>query len=164
MKKPSFALLVRYLGVAAAILVPALVVAQSLPSAQSFQAGQVLRANDVLLLRDALENALARIAQLEATAVVKSSIYNVVGTSTATLSTGQRANATAACDAGDVAIACSCGGAAGGVGAVDMDTRSFLLRNPPAAASTCDCNGEWLGAGTAQVSTQVTCLDVPPLR
>lgn len=151
----------RYMGIAAGLLVPALVVAQSLPSPQSLQAGQLLRANDVLLLREGLDNALSRITALESAAVTKSRVYNNVADS-APIASGATATATASCDgASDLAIACSCGGTQGGSGVSSMNTRSFLLRNGAAAVSTCACNGEWLGTGTATVTSQVTCLTGP---
>src|SRR4051794_22702419 len=58
----------RYLGVGAAMLVPALVVAQqqTSPPTSRFGEGDLLRASEVRQLRDALNEAILRINTLEA--------------------------------------------------------------------------------------------------
>jgi hypothetical protein len=163
MRNPRLISFARYVGLGAAILVPALVVAQSLPLAENLRAGQVMRAEDILQMRDALQNALGRVAQLEATAQAPLSKDRVeVREAAIAVAPGAIATASARCDdAADIAIDCNCGGdnGEGTNGSTQLDQRIIQTQNPAGGVSQCDCVAQNVGTNAnARVFARVTCL------
>lgn len=163
MRNPRLVSFARYVGLGAAILVPALVVAQSLPPAQNLRAGQLMRAEDILQMRDALQSALDRINQLENAAQSQLSKDQVeVREGVAAVAPGAVATATARCDdAADIAVDCNCGGdnGPGTNGSTQLDQRIIQTQNPAGGVSQCDCVAQNVGTNAnARVIARVTCL------
>jgi hypothetical protein len=164
MRKLSNLRFVRWLGVAAALCVPAAVVAQLQqrppPAEGTFAPNQVLRASQIDGLRDALADAIARIDQLQnrpaqSPAAVPRA-YTTLPT-TAPIEPGGVVDRhiSGACSEGDIAMSCNCDGS---VAAIQIER--FVL-SP--ATRTCNCSYFNSNPSVRQtVSTSVNCLDVTP--
>jgi hypothetical protein len=170
MQQNTIRRIAQYVGVGAAVIVPALVVGQDTDRLEGINVspGALLRAQDVQLLRDSLLIAADRISNLESRlnnndgpTISKANIRPAI-TSTATVLPGAIATTTASCDAvGDIAIGCSCGGdtGAGTSGSPQIDQRIFVISNPSGSASSCTCQGQNVGTSQSQrIVAIVTCL------
>jgi hypothetical protein len=165
MNKGQLPTIARYLGVAAAVCVPALVLAQALPLPANLEPGDVLRAQDVLQIRNALDNALGRIALLEARAINKS------GLRPETAVVAAPPNATpavvASCDADELMFNCGCRGLSSingdpltGTNNTSMDLRMVLVRDANATPS-CTCQAQNVGTNAdAALAAVAWCLPV----
>lgn len=138
---------IRPVSIAAALLVPAVVLAQSV----SFAPGDVLDAGRLnLLARRTLD---------------KRNIY-VVQTDGALLDPSGIERVTAACNRGaeDVMLHCGCGSASAGSNAIAVRFVRMTVSGPGtnAAAQACVCAGQNVAANnTNQVAATAVCIDIP---
>jgi len=159
MNKAHLLTLARYMGIAAAGFVPALVVAQSLPNPGNLQAGRVVLADDILRMRTAIE-------QLQGAAIPKSRIYQVPAV-VAAPAPGVPEISASCRSPNDLMLHCGCRGISS---ATDpnplapasnntvMDLRRVLILNPT-TTPTCSCQAQNQGtnadAGLVAVATCV---------
>jgi hypothetical protein len=157
MKSPSRSTVIKYVGTAVAVLVPAIVVAQSMPD---FVAGNILRARDLQTLSDALEQVLPRVSAVEtrvgALTLSKDRVYSPPAGNTP-VSDGAGATASSSCMApADIMLTCSCNGA--GSTQIVLHTITVTGNDTPGTAAQCTCNMVSSGAVTARALA--TCLRV----
>lgn len=163
MKKGRTPNIARYLGVAAAVCVPALVLAQALPPVNNLEPGDVLRAQDVLQIRNALDNALSRIALLEQRAINKSGLRP----ESAVVAAPPNATpaAVAECDDDEIMLNCGCRGLVNttadplnGTNNTSLDLRMVLVRNATGTPS-CTCQAQNVGTNAeAALAAVAWCL------
>lgn len=156
-----------YLGVAASIAVPALVIAQQQrnpPADGTFAAQTLLRAGDVEQLRDALADAIARINALEANAGVvldKANMYEVSGDS-GPISQNANALGEARCqDENDILTGCSCEGRFNETNQLSFELRRVAASNRANGVSFCSCQGVNVGSEGRSLRATAQCLTVP---
>lgn len=165
MKKLVNLRLMRCLGIAAAICVPAAVVAQLQqrppPADGTFAPNQVLRASQIEGLRDALADAIARIDQLQNRPAQAASPAALASYTTAPVTALIEPggivdrHTSGACNAGDIAMSCNCDG---NVAAIQIER--FVLDR---VTRTCNCTYFNSNPTLRQtVSTSVNCLDFTP--
>jgi hypothetical protein len=156
----------KYAGVFAAVLLPALVIAQQQtnpPGPGTFVAGRLLLASDIEQMRVALTGALARINQLEANAgITKGDIYPVSADSGPIAQNGV-ATAQAFCaDDTDILVSCSCVGREAGANSLQFDLRSIDADNRLDGESLCRCQGVNVGSNVARnLIATAYCLPAP---
>lgn|SRR5690606_3950369 len=161
MKKSLLLSLSRYLGIAAAGLVPALVVAQSLPPVNNIQPGRPVQASDILLMRTAIE-------QLQGAAILKSRIYQVGAVAPAPAPA--IADALARCNnPNDIMLHCGCRGISNAADPnplapasnnTGLDLRQVQL-SAPAATPACRCQAQNQGSNAeAGLVAIATCVPV----
>jgi len=156
--KPKASSIASYLGIAAAVLVPALVVAQQ----QRFAAGNVLTASSLNSLVDRIAALEAQLqTQQQGGGVSKGQLYFTPPVAN-TLDPGEVGNVRATCNesAADIMLSCSCGGQTPGSnsGNSNLDTRSSVVQNPAGAPSTCECSGENLSDVAVNIFALGWCL------
>jgi hypothetical protein len=164
MNKGHALTIARYVGVATAVCVPALVVAQ-LPPASNLEAGDVLRAQDILQIRNALDDALRRIALLEQRAINKAGLRPEPAVVAAPPNATPAA--VAECDDDEIMLNCGCRGLTNitadplnGTNNTSMDLRMVLVRNAADAAS-CTCQAQNVGTNAdAALAAIAWCLPV----
>lgn len=158
-----------YIGIAASVAVPAVVIAQqdqaqrNPPADGTFAAQTLLRAGDVEQLRDALADAIARINDLQSNAALTvSALYNPpVVTTLAVPGAIVVAQATCSNDS-DVMINCGCRG----LGVTGSNSTVFQLRQqridlPATGRATCVCQGANSGSNDSNLASAPTCIRVP---
>ncbi len=159
MKSPSRSI-IRYIGTAIAVLVPALVVAQT----PVFSSGNVIRARDLQTLREQLDTARADIAALQSRVAASSLSKDRVEVreGVAPVAPGAIATASVDCDEpADIAVDCNCGGdnGPGTNGSTQLDQRIIQTQNPAGSTSQCDCVAQNVGTNVnARVIARVTCI------
>lgn len=162
----------QYVGIGAAVIVPALVVAQQAtnPPTTNFAAGELLRASDIDQLRDALVEAIGRINALEAgqTGPLRKSNVYLAPEAIVPNAINDIVSATSSCTNGaDLLVDCSCyGRSTAGTDATNstsMDLRQVRSRNNASAGvnSACSCTGRNSGSNPdAVLIAQATCLRI----
>lgn len=170
MKNNSARTWAQYLGIAASIAVPAIVIAQQQqrnpPADGTFAPQTLLRAADVEQLRDALADAIARINELQANAGVtltKENLYERVNES-APAAPNAVALANSACDDNnDILVGCSCEGRLDGTNNLAFDLRRMSMNNRSDNSSVCTCQGlnTALDNGARTLRAVAQCLTVP---
>jgi len=140
--KPNALTIARYVGIAAAALVPALVVAQQ----TQFNAGSVLTATS-------LRNLETRIGQLEAQALSKQRLLEAT-LDQALVQPGEVALVTASCDPGEIVLGCLCTGSAG---SQNLDLR-IAGSNNQAANSNCQCRAQNVGTVAETLIASASCF------
>ncbi len=158
----------QYLGIAASVLIPALVIAQQQrnpPADNTFAPQTLLRAGDVEQMRDALADALVRINQLEANAgnpLSKATLYTVsVDSGAIAQNAAGTAQVSCAADS-DILVSCSCVGREGAANSLQFDLRSVDANNRLDGESFCRCQGVNVGSNVARnLIATASCLPVP---
>lgn len=143
MSKPKSNRWIRPVGIAATLLVPAVVVAQSV----SFAPGEVLSVRKM--------NDLANLAPS------KANVYEIDSIDGPILNSGATGEVNASCrDETDILLSCSCAGA--------RLTNAYEVRRVEsnrngAAASTCNCalQNRSTTTGSGPIRARATCLSVP---
>jgi hypothetical protein len=152
----------RYVGIGAAICVPAIVVAQALPN---FGANQVLRANQLQTLTTVLDDMRSRVLRLEASsgvALTKSNIYPQSNNSGSIPQNGTGLAQASCEDENDILVGCSCEGQQDGVNSLQFDLRRVTASNRLDGESTCVCQGVNVGTNAARVLIATAqCLEIP---
>jgi hypothetical protein len=158
----------KYAGVLAAVLIPALVIAQQQtnpPGPGTFVAGRLLLASDIEQMRVALAEALARINQLEANAgapLSKAAIYPVSADS-GPIAQNAAGTAQVSCTGdADILVSCSCVGREGASNSLQFDLRSVDGNNRLDGESFCRCQGVNVGTNVARnLIATAFCLPAP---
>jgi hypothetical protein len=152
----------RYLGIAAAVFVPAMVIAQQLPPDNTFTPNALLRAESLEQMRDALAVALDRINALEQQRLTRENLYEVRGEAPLSVAGGS-STAQAVCNDNDVLLNCSCHGELppnGTNSTVQTLTRIVTRNTRDGSSSDCVCQAEIAASGRVLVA-DATCLLVP---
>jgi hypothetical protein len=155
-----------YLGIAAGIAVPAVVIAQQQqrnpPVDGTFAAQTLLRAADVEQLRDALADAVARINELQASALTKGNIYSPTPASSGPIAINGTGTANTSCSDNDILVGCSCEGRFNGTNQLAFDLRRISASNRLDGASFCTCQGVNVGDNDGRELVAIAqCLEVP---
>jgi hypothetical protein len=165
---PKTVKIARYLGLGAAILVPALVVAQQQvnPPTVPFADNDILRASEVRQLRNALVEAIARINSLEQNAgpaLTKANVYSIEGRSEPIPANSAEALAQVRCvGESDILLTCGCQGLLEGINSPQFELRRVDAIQNPNDASECVCQAENVGTNVARVLVaRGSCLTVP---
>jgi hypothetical protein len=156
-----------YLGVAASISVPAVVIAQQQqrnpPADGTFGAQTLLRAADVEQLRDALADAITRINDLQANVTfTKGNIYAPTPGTSGPIAINGVGTATTSCEDNDILVGCSCEGRFNGTNQLAFDLRRVSSSNRLDGTSFCTCQGVNVGTNDGRELVSIAqCLEVP---
>lgn len=156
----------RYLGIGAAVLVPAWVVAQTvgdLPLTTNLEPNDVLRSQDLQAMRNALATLIGRVAALEGRPQVSTGLlYNARVTQLAIAPGGLDSVSGTCDDATDVMVNCGCRGLSDvGTNSTFFQLRQSRIDVPVGSTARCVCQGFNSGGTSSNLVATATCLRLP---